>query len=250
MSSQTRFSTLARAVAQGAHPSALLVELHRAAVASLQASASLVLQRRGSSGNYGVTSSIGIEEPGGYWLDQAAARRLQALAGESSTMGEAETLGPILGRLAGAGRALVVPLSGKGSTAFLIVMAPALAAAEAIAAGDSLRVQFGLALELARLAREASLHREIQEVLLRFSRGISSTLSVAGALASLSTETNAVFGTERSSVWLHDRRNRELICSASSSDDGPVGTRIPTDSDTHAARGLRLGHPQIVDSAS
>jgi two-component system, NtrC family, sensor kinase len=250
MSSHTRFSTLARAVAQGAHPSGLLVELHRAVVASLQASASLMLQRRGRSGSYGVTSSVGVDAPAGYWLEQSAARRLQTLTGESSRMCEAEQIGPILGRLAGPDRTLVVPLTGTGSTAFLIVIAPSLATSEAIAAGESLRVQFGLALELARLGREASLHREIQELLLRFSRGISSTLSVAGALASLSTESNALFGTERSSVWLHDRRNRELICSAASTDDGLVGTRVPTDSDTHAARGLRLGHPQSVESPS
>ena len=98
-------------------------------------------------------------------------------------------------------------------------------------------MQFGLALELARLGREASLHREIQELLLRFSRGISSTLSVAGALASLSSETNALFGTERSSVWLHNRRNRELICSAASTDDGMVGTHVSTESDTYAGPG-------------
>ena len=249
MSSHSRFSTLARAVAEGAHPSGLLVELHRVAVASLHASASLILQRRGASGNYGVTSSANVDEPGEYWLDQAAAQRLQAMVGESSTMCDADVLGPIMGRLAGAEPLLVVPLTGSGPTAFLIVVAPALATSEAAPAGESLRVQFGLALELARLAREASLHREIQELLLRFSRGISSTLSVAGALASLSTETNALFGTERLSVWLHDRRNRELICPASSTDDGLVGTRVSTDSDTHPARGLRLGRPHVGQRA-
>ena len=126
MSSHSRFSTLARAVAEGAHPSELLVELHRVAVASLHASASLILQRRGASGNYGVTSSANVDEPGGYWLDQVAAKRLQALVGESSTMCDAEVLGPIMGRLAGTEPLLVVPLRGSGPTAFLIVVAPAL----------------------------------------------------------------------------------------------------------------------------
>src|SRR3954469_22959132 len=123
MSSHTRFATLARAVAQGAHPSGLLVELHRAAVASLQASASLVLQRRGPSGSYGVTSSVAVDGPAGYWLAQAAGQRLQILVGESSMICEPEKLGPILGRLAGTERALVVPLTGTGATAFLIVIA-------------------------------------------------------------------------------------------------------------------------------
>jgi signal transduction histidine kinase len=250
MSSHTRFSTLARAVAEGADPSELLVELQRAAMTSLQAPASFVLQRRGPSDRYGVTYSVGVDDPVGYWLDEAAARRLQSLSGDRSRIWDSSELGAFPGLLGGTERALVVPLTGSNSTAFLIVIAPSIEASDAVAAGESFRVQFGLALELARLGREASLHREIQEVLLRFSRGISSTLSVAGALASLSSETNALFGTERSSVWLHDRRNRELICSASSPDDGMVGTRVPTESDTHAARGLRLAHPQIVEGQS
>ena len=59
-----------------------------------------------------------------------------------------------------------------------------------------------------------SLHRRIQELLLGFSRGISATLSVSGALDALSSEVNALFGTRRVSVWIHDRRARELALAA------------------------------------
>ena len=53
-------------------------------------------------------------------------------------------------------------------------------------------------------------------MLLGFSRGISSTLSVVTALEALSSETNALFGTRRVSVWIHERRARELVLAASS----------------------------------
>src|SRR6478672_12624211 len=124
MSSHTRFSTLARAVAEGADPSDLLVELHRAAVTSLQASASLVLQRRGASDEYGITSSVGVDNPAGYRLEQAAAAALLATTGDDPAIREPGEPGSLPGRPGSRDRALVVPLSGKGSTAFLIVIGP------------------------------------------------------------------------------------------------------------------------------
>ena len=53
-----------------------------------------------------------------------------------------------------------------------------------------------------------SVHRRIQELLLGFSRGISATLSVAGALEALCGEVNDLFGTRTVSVWIHNRRAR------------------------------------------
>jgi PAS domain S-box-containing protein len=93
----------------------------------------------------------------------------------------------------------------------------------------------------------SSLHRRIQEMLLGFSRGISSTLSVATALDSLSSEANTLFGTRRVSVWIHDRRARELVLTASSDRSyGASGVRIPTSSESWPGRGLRLEGPQIL----
>ena len=92
-----------------------------------------------------------------------------------------------------------------------------------------------------------SLHRRIQELLLGFSRGISATLSVAGALEALCAEVNELFGTQRVSVWIHYRRARELALSGSSDRAyAAQATRVPTDSDTIPARGLRLESPQFV----
>jgi PAS domain S-box-containing protein len=92
-----------------------------------------------------------------------------------------------------------------------------------------------------------SLHRRIQELLLGFSRGISASLSVGGALESLCTEVNDLFGTRRVSVWIHYRRARELALSGSSDHAYAAAlTRVPTDSDTIPARGLRLDGPQFL----
>jgi len=92
-----------------------------------------------------------------------------------------------------------------------------------------------------------SVHRRIQELLLGFSRGISATLSVAGALEALCTEVNDLFGTRTVSVWIHNRRARELLLAASSDrDTAASGARVETDSNTVAARGLRLDGPQFA----
>jgi PAS domain S-box-containing protein len=92
-----------------------------------------------------------------------------------------------------------------------------------------------------------SLHRRIQELLLGFSRGISASLSVGGALESLCTEVNDLFGTRRVSVWIHYRRARELALSGSSDHEyAAAATRVLTDSDTIPARGLRLESPQFL----
>jgi PAS domain S-box-containing protein len=245
MSPHNRFSTLARAVAQGAPPADLLLELHRRIVAALRGSASVILQPAGPSGQYSAASGLGVDLSDGVWLARDEAARLETTIGSTPRVCSAREL-ELIARRMGAGSALVVVLKGSGPAAFLIVAAPGVTTAEAIEVGDAARVEFALALELARLGREAALHRRIQELLLGFSRGISSTLSVAGALGSLSMEANALFGTRRLSVWFHERRVREIVLAASSDPAVLVGARVATDSDSIPARGLRLERPQLT----
>jgi signal transduction histidine kinase len=94
------------------------------------------------------------------------------------------------------------------------------------------------------------LHRRIQALLLGFSRGISASLSVSGALQALAIEVNALFGAERVEIWVHNRRARELALAASSDRDQRAGTTVvPTESDFIPARGLRLDGPQFTTPA-
>ena len=86
-----------------------------------------------------------------------------------------------------------------------------------------------------RIGRELALRKRLQEALLVFSRGVSARLSLATGLEALVEEVNALFGTRRTSVWLHDRRAKVLTLAASSdpretadperiptTDDGPI----------------------------
>jgi PAS domain S-box-containing protein len=84
-----------------------------------------------------------------------------------------------------------------------------------------------------------------------FWRGVSTTQGLGVAIADVLRVFNADLGARRSSVWLHDRRARELLLLASSDHAyaaaGPAGHRVAVgDAEQAAARGLRLDRPQLL----
>jgi len=85
-----------------------------------------------------------------------------------------------------------------------------------------------------------------------FWRGVSSTHGLGPAIEGVLHEFNTHVGTRRASVWLHDRRARELALVASSDPAyGASRARVGIgDPDIPAARGLRLERPQILDDGS
>ncbi len=244
------FAILARSLAQGAQTSDLLLELHRETLAATGGVRSVILQRGSRSGDFTATSGRGFEALGGPWLQGPWAAALARLSDiDEPTLSKLDDLAPLRERL-DAATALIIsltPCTGHEPATFLIITDPSVPPERALEFGARARVEFSLALELARLGREGAMHRRIQELLLGFSRGISSTLSVGGALESLTADTNVLFGTRRTSVWLHDRRNRELVLSASS-DPAYAATaeRVATDADATASRGLRLDRPELA----
>lgn len=105
--------------------------------------------------------------------------------------------------------------------------------------------------ELERLRQETAFHQRLREVALVFSRGVSSTLSLKLGLEALALEVNTLFAATRTSVWMHERRARELALAASSepaytASAARVGTE---DGSAPAARGLRLEQPQVIRDA-
>ncbi len=105
-----------------------------------------------------------------------------------------------------------------------------------------------LAAELARLLRERATRQRIQELCLAFSAGVSATLAIGTALDTVSRDANALFGTTRVSIWLHNRRTHELVLTGlSDRTDASAATRVATEDPTAApARGLRLASPLVL----
>ena len=91
-------------------------------------------------------------------------------------------------------------------------------------------------------------HQRLRDLSLVFSRGVSSTLSLGTALEVLASQTNALFGAARTSIWMHDRRARQLALTASSDPRHETSAaRVPTDdAEAPAARGLRLHQPELI----
>src|SRR4029077_7558864 len=76
---------------------------------------------------------------------------------------------------------------------------------------------FALALDRARKARESDLQRQLAALLQQFARAASaSPFNLAAGLETLCAGADRLFGANRSSVWLHDRRARGMNLAASS----------------------------------
>jgi len=81
-----------------------------------------------------------------------------------------------------------------------------------------------------------------------FWRDVSSTHGLGAAIEGVLNEFNTHVGTRRASVWLHDRRERELrLVASSDAAYSAAAHRVPVgDLEQAAARGLRLDHPQML----
>ncbi|HEY2907413.1 MAG TPA: ATP-binding protein, partial [Vicinamibacterales bacterium] len=83
------------------------------------------------------------------------------------------------------------------------------------------------AIELSRLRQSDELQRDLRELLDEFSKSLAATMNLAGGLDAFCHGANRLFGADRTSVWIHDRRARHLALKASSDPE-------------HIARGVRV----------
>ncbi|HEV3216910.1 MAG TPA: ATP-binding protein [Vicinamibacterales bacterium] len=107
---------------------------------------------------------------------------------------------------------------------------------------------FALALERTRGARDADLQRDLRLLLLEFSRAVSSSFNLATGLETVCLGVNRLFASSRSSVWLHDRRARTMVLSASSDAEYLERARQVSTADAlaPAAVALRRERAEIV----
>jgi hypothetical protein len=145
---------------------------------------------------------------------------------------------------------VAVPVSG-GDPGVLVIGLPS--APHLSPLGDTLEpavTAFGLALERARLEREVSLQRELRDLLQGFARTATAKLDVAAGLSVICKGAVRLFGADRASVWLHDRRTRELVCRGTSEPRHTRGdTRVSVeDALSIAATALRRPTAEIVMS--
>lgn len=241
-------STLARGIAQGTPPADLLADLHREVLLEAGADGSVVLQRVTRSGDYVASSGAGRFDVAGLRLRGGEAKTIDGLVSDSARVCDLRKI-PSLRHACNVDFAIAVGIAGTRRPACLLVCASPDAPPQLSAAIARARIEFGLAIELERLAREAVLHERLRELFLAFSRSLSD-LNVAAGLQALVRDTNSLFGARRTTVWLHDRHARHLTLSAASDGKLDLPPLSTADLAEPASRGLRLDRPRILVSPS
>jgi two-component system NtrC family sensor kinase len=107
---------------------------------------------------------------------------------------------------------------------------------------------FITALELSRFRQRSELQGDLRQLLDEFSQQVSSTLQLGSGLDGFCRGANQLFGADRTSVWIHERRARRLVLRASS--DAEVQTAgIFVQADellSHAAAAMRQTRAEIL----
>jgi PAS domain S-box-containing protein len=104
------------------------------------------------------------------------------------------------------------------------------------------------ALELLHLRQAEDMQRDVRDLLDEFTASLAATLNLAAGLDIFCFGANRLFGADRTSVWIHDRRAHELVLQASS-DTGDVarGVHVGTeDVSAPAAVALRRSRAEII----
>jgi two-component system NtrC family sensor kinase len=116
---------------------------------------------------------------------------------------------------------------------------------------EELRDMFLTALEICRLRRHEALQRDLRELLEELAAMLATSMQLDRALEYLCQRATRLFAADRISVWLHDRRARELVLYASSDDTHLAsGVRVSTDDAfAPAAVAMRQARAGLADGA-
>ena len=107
------------------------------------------------------------------------------------------------------------------------------------------------ALELFRLRQNEEVQRDLRELLNEFELALGATLNLSAGLEIICLGAKRLFGADRTSVWIHDRRARELVLKASSDPESLTrDVRINADDPlTPAAASMRHNRSDLMPSA-
>ena len=245
---------LASLLAHGTTPNELLPHLHQHALDVTGGSCSLLFQHNPRTGALQSTSGFGLDalrtDP---WLpgpDEATlvadafARRLPTLVADTARQT------PDLAARIESRAALLLPLVRRGERVGLLAVGfddPPSAAdvdGNVIEAADA----FMTALELFHMRQGEELQRDVRALLEEFTASLSATLNLAAGLDTFCHGANRLFAADRTSVWIYDRRARQLVLRASSeAADVTRGVRVAADdASAPAAIAMRRMRAEIV----
>jgi len=246
--------TLLSLFAAGSRAVDLLPHLHRYALDATGGGCSLLFEHNPRSGALHATSGYGLDElrvdP---WLPEPEEAALLSQTFTSRTpilVANLTRQMPDLGVRLGTPSALLVPLAQADTRLGLLAIgfpnAPDMSTigAASLATSDA----FVTAIEVLRLRRSDELQRDLRELIDEFSASISATLNLAAGLEIFCVGANRLFGADRTSVWVHDRRGRELVLQGSSDPEHVSrGVRVSADDPlAAAAAAMRRSRAELV----
>jgi PAS domain S-box-containing protein len=233
--------------------SELLPHLHQQALDRTGGQCSLLFQHNPRNGALQATSGFALDalrtDP---WLPDQEESDIVASAfdrREPILVNDADERTPDLAARLGTGVALLLPLARDqervGLLAIGFLREPPGELPEDIA---EVADAFLTALDLFHLRQREELQRDVRTLLEDFSASLSATLNLSSGLEIFCHGANRLFGADRTSVWIHDRRARSLILQASSDTAGAShGVRVAVDDGAApAAVAMRRARAEIV----
>lgn len=196
----------------------LLPMFHQRALKAVGGRASVLLRLNPRTGSLHADSAAGVDSLGHEpWLADAKGRAAAERCWSESALITVSGHRELTNRL-GTGVAVLAPLQARERRLGLLAIAiddeRQLAAHhdELAAVADLLSV----ALERARLRREADLQQDLSDLSADLTRAVTSAVDLSAALEVYCDRAARLFAADRVSVWLHDRRARVLELAASS----------------------------------
>ncbi len=235
VSAGTATRPLVSLLARAARATDLLPLLHQHTLDATGGSSVILFQRNPRNGVLQATSAFGLDalRPDPWEPESAEAALLATVFVEGEPLFVADTVGqmPDLANRLGAGAALLLPLVSQSDRLGLVAVGFANPpttppVGDVVEARDA----YVAALELLRFRQSDELQRDVRAVLDEFTGSLSATLNLAASLDILCYRVNRLFGADRTSVWIHERRARHLTLRASS-DSGQTarGVKVSTE---------------------
>jgi PAS domain S-box-containing protein len=245
---------LASLLAHSVKANDLLPHLHQHALDVTGGGCSLLFQHNPRTGSLQATSAFGLDAlrtdawaptpEEGTVVAEAFTRRTPTLVVDAARQT------PELADRLGTRSALLLPLVRGADRVGLLAIGfqtpPSTGTVED--AGAEVADAFVLALELLHLRQADELQRDVRDLLDEFTASLAATLNLAAGLDIFCVGATRLFGADRTSVWIHDRRARQLVLQASSDTaDMARGVRVFTDDcSAPAAAAMRRVRSEIV----
>jgi len=243
-------------LARAATVTELLPHLHQYAIDTTGGSRSILFRHNPRNGILQATSGYALDalrtdpfQPG---ADEAGlVARLFERREPTLVVDLARQMPDLADRL-GLRAALLLPLVRQSERLGLVAIGfDAQPSADRLADADQVADAFVTALELCHLRQSEALQRDVRALLDEFSASLAATLTLSAGLDIFCYGANRLFGADCTSVWIHDRRARNLTLQASSDAQLARGARVGTDdASAPAAASMRSARAEIVDGGA